>query len=57
LTDPGELVLDCFLGSGTTAIAAIKEGRKFIGIEVEKEYVKLATSHISIAIKNRVHKS
>lgn len=36
LTDPGEIVLDCFLGSGTTAIAALKENRQFIGIELEK---------------------
>lgn len=42
LTDPGDTVLDCFLGSGTTAIAAIQEGRHFIGIEKIQEYVTLA---------------
>jgi len=39
--------LDCFLGSGTTAIAAIKENRKFIGIELEKKYIQLAVERIS----------
>ncbi len=32
-TDPGELVLDCFLGSGTTAAVAHKMGRRWVGIE------------------------
>lgn len=51
LTDPGEVVLDCFLGSGTTAIAALKEHRRFIGIELEKKYVALAKRHISSFLK------
>jgi site-specific DNA-methyltransferase (adenine-specific) len=42
LTSPGELVLDCFMGSGTTAIAAIQEGRKYIGIELDPRYAELA---------------
>lgn len=37
-TNPGELVLDCFLGSGTTAVAAINTGRKYIGFELDEEY-------------------
>ncbi len=32
-TNPGEIVLDCFLGSGTTAAVAIKTGRRWVGIE------------------------
>ena len=43
LTDPDELVLDCFMGSGTTAIAAVQEGRRFIGIELQANYVELGT--------------
>ncbi len=46
LTDPGETVLDCFMGSGTTAIAALSLGRPFIGIEIEPEYAALARKHI-----------
>jgi DNA modification methylase len=42
LTSPGETVLDCFMGSGTTAVAAIEEGRNYIGIEREPQYVTLA---------------
>lgn len=42
LTEPGDLVLDCFVGSGTTAVAAIRENRDFIGIELYKPYVEMA---------------
>jgi DNA modification methylase len=42
LTEHGQTVLDCFLGSGTTAIAATQEGRQFIGIELQKQSVALA---------------
>lgn len=42
LTDTDEVVLDCFMGSGTTALAALSEGRKFVGIEKEKKSVKIA---------------
>ncbi|MDR2452715.1 MAG: helix-turn-helix domain-containing protein [Candidatus Accumulibacter sp.] len=41
-TDPGDVVLDCFLGSGTTAVAAIGEGRRYIGMDLVPEYVRLA---------------
>jgi len=42
LTFPGDTVLDCFMGSGTTAIAALREGRNYIGIEREPQYIELA---------------
>jgi site-specific DNA-methyltransferase (adenine-specific) len=45
-TEPGEIVLDCFMGSGTTALAAINEGRKYIGIDKEKRSVDLAKKAI-----------
>lgn len=48
LTGPGSIVLDCFLGSGTTAVAALEEGRQFIGIEIEEKYVKLARRRMRI---------
>lgn len=38
----GETILDPFLGSGTTAVAAIRTGRKCIGIELERKYVDIA---------------
>lgn len=46
LTAPGDIVLDCFMGSGTTAVAARREGRSFIGIEKESKYVQLAKNSI-----------
>ena len=42
LSDPGEVVLDCFMGSGTTAVVAIQEKRNYLGIELEPKYVELA---------------
>jgi len=42
----GAVVLDPFLGSGTTAIASIKLNRKFIGIEKEEEHIKIANARI-----------
>lgn len=47
LTDPGDIVLDCFIGSGTTAIAAIREGRRFVGIELDPAYVTLARESVA----------
>jgi DNA modification methylase len=40
------LVLDCFFGSGTTGMTALKLGRKFVGIDVSEEYVKLAEARL-----------
>lgn len=50
LTDPGEVVLDCFMGSGTTAVAALREKRRYIGIELSKKYVTLARQRINSEI-------
>lgn len=41
-TDPGDIVLDPFLGTGTTAIAAKSLGRHFVGIDIDPEYSNLA---------------
>ena len=41
-----EIVLDPFMGSGTTAIAAIANKRKYIGIELSPEYCKMAEDRI-----------
>lgn len=45
-SDPGDIVLDPFLGSGTTAIAALQENRRFIGIEQFAHYAELARARI-----------
>jgi len=45
-TAPGDIVLDPFIGSGTTAVAAIQLGRKYVGIDTELEYVDLSKERI-----------
>lgn len=47
VTPPGGLVLDPFAGSGTTGAAAVLEGRRFLGIEREPEYVDIACARIT----------
>ncbi|MFX0013890.1 MAG: DNA-methyltransferase [Promethearchaeota archaeon] len=51
-THNNEIILDPFIGSGQTAIAAIKADRQYIGYEVEKEYVELAENRIAEFIKS-----
>lgn len=46
-TQPGELVLDPFLGSGTTALSCVELGRHFVGIELTESYHRLACSQIA----------
>ncbi len=45
-TKPGDVVIDPFMGSGTTGIAAMREGRKFIGIEKNKEIFDTACARL-----------
>ena len=47
---PGELVLDPFAGSGTTGVAAVQLGRKFIGIERVESYFDIARARIADAL-------
>ena len=47
---PGDLVLDPFAGSGTTCRIAKENGRRFIGIELNPEYVKMATNAVGPAV-------
>lgn len=51
-TKPGDTVLDPFLGSGTTSVAAIEFDRNSIGIEIKEEYYQLAIQNINDQIKN-----
>lgn len=50
-TLPGEVVLDPFMGSGTTGVAATRLGRRFVGIELEPTYFEIACRRISEALK------
>ena len=51
-SNEGEIVFDPFMGSGTTAIAAIDAGRDYIGFELDEEYYKLSEQRISEHIKS-----
>lgn len=46
---PGGVVLDCFMGSGTTGVAAIQSGVKFVGIEKNPDYYAIALERIKHA--------
>jgi DNA modification methylase len=46
-TDIDDIVLDPFIGSGTTAVAAVQLGRNYVGIDNQEEYVKLSQERIS----------
>lgn len=46
-TNSGDIVLDPFMGSGTTGVAAIQSNRNFIGIEIDEKYFKIAESRIN----------
>ncbi len=48
-SNPDDVVLDCFMGSGTTGAMAVKNGRKFIGIELDLDYFKIAENRINQA--------
>lgn len=46
LTDPGDLILDPFMGSGTTGVAALLEGRRFVGAELMKKYYDISVDRL-----------
>ena len=46
LTDPGSLVIDPFMGSGTTGVAALLENRRFAGAELQAEYYEIAATRL-----------
>ena len=49
VTPAGGTILDPFMGSGSTGVAAIQEGFKFIGIEREPKFMKIAKGRIALA--------
>jgi DNA modification methylase len=54
LTNSGDLILDPYMGSASTGVAALKHNRKFIGIEVEKKYFEIACERIDNAQRQQV---
>ena len=55
-SNEGDLVLDPFMGSGTTAIACINTGRNFIGFEINKHYCDIANERIQKALADSTRK-
>ena len=49
LTTPGQVVLDPFMGSGSTAVASVQAQRDFVGIELDESYVRLAKQRVEKA--------
>jgi DNA modification methylase len=54
-TKEGDLVLDPFVGSGTTCVAATKLSRQYVGIELKPDYYELALSAVKITYPNEVN--
>lgn len=52
-SNPGDVVLDPFLGSGTTSVVACKLGRRYTGIEIDREYACLAEKRLAMAHRCR----
>lgn len=50
-TQPTEIILDPFMGSGTTGVAAVKRGRRFIGIEKDPAYFDIACQRVQAALR------
>ena len=50
----GYVVFDPFLGSGTTALSAIRNNRKFIGVEIDKTYFQIAQQRIEEELNNNL---
>ncbi len=46
-SDEGDVILDMFMGSGTTGEACVRTGRRFVGIERNPEYFNMAVERIS----------
>lgn len=49
-TTPGDLILDPFMGSGTTGVACIKAGRRFVGIERDPKYFDVARQRLEAVV-------
>lgn len=47
LTNEGDVILDPFMGSGSTGIACLETGRKFIGIELDEQYHDIAVNRVN----------
>lgn len=51
-SNPGDIVFDPFLGSGTTSVVAMKLGRRYVGVEINSEYCCMAEKRLLMAREN-----
>jgi len=51
-TDENDIVLDPFVGTGTTVIAAKRLGRRFIGVDIDEKYVNITKDNLSRELSN-----
>lgn len=51
-TEPGAVVLDTFMGSGTTAVACLRTGRHYIGFELDEKYHAIAEQRIAAEVES-----
>ena len=52
-SNENDIVLDCFMGSGTTAVASIIENRKYIGFEINKRYYDISNARIEKILEEK----
>ena len=52
-TEKGDTILDTFAGSGTTGVACINTGRKFIGMELDDNYFDIAKQRLATALQEK----
>ena len=55
-SNEGDIILDCFMGSGSTGVACANTNRKFIGIELDNNYFDIASKRIEEAFFNAQNK-
>jgi site-specific DNA-methyltransferase (adenine-specific) len=55
-TNENDIILDCFMGSGSTGVACMNINRKFIGIELDNNYFDIASKRIEEAFFNAQNK-
>lgn len=46
VTNPNDIILDPFMGSGTTCVAAALLGRRYLGVEIDRDYYEIAKARI-----------
>lgn len=54
-TDEGDIILDPFIGTGTTAVAAKRLGRKYIGIDIDPQYVEITNNNLIHSQETKVN--